>query len=289
MMGAAGLTRATTVALLSANYVARRLAPHYPVLYTGRNGFVAHECIIDLRPMKDASGITAEDVAKRLMDYGLHAPTVSFPVPGTLMIEPTESEPKAELDRFIDAMVSIRAEIDDVEQGRIDRADNPLKNAPHTAAMIAADAWTHPYSRRQAAFPAGVDARAQGVAGGGPHRQRVRRPQPGVHLPAHVGVRNGSGSVASPLESSEQCPCPARRDRAHTDTPLPLGGRGQGEGVMQYVYSMRRVSKTVPPKRQILKDVSLSFFPGAKIGVLGLNGSGKSSLMRIMAAGRRER
>jgi len=161
MMGGSGLTRATTVALLSANYVARRLAPHYPVLYTGRNGFVAHECIIDLRPLKDASGVTAEDVAKRLMDYGLHAPTVSFPVPGTLMIEPTESEPKAELDRFIDAMVSIRAEIDDVERGRIDRADNPLKNAPHTAAMIVADAWTHPYSRRQAAFPAGVDERAK--------------------------------------------------------------------------------------------------------------------------------
>jgi len=161
MMGARGLTRATTVALLSANYVARRLAPHYPILYAGRSGFVAHECIIDLRSLKDTSGVTAEDVAKRLMDYGLHAPTVSFPVAGTLMIEPTESEPKAELDRFVQAMVSIRAEIRDIEQGRIDRADNPLKNAPHTAAMIAADSWSHPYTRRQAALPPGVDARAK--------------------------------------------------------------------------------------------------------------------------------
>jgi glycine dehydrogenase len=148
------------MALLNANYVARRLAPHYPILYSGRNGFVAHECIIDLRPLKDTSGVTAEDVAKRLMDYGLHAPTVSFPVAGTLMIEPTESEPKAELDRFVQAMVSIRAEILAIEQGHIDRADNPLKNAPHTAAMIAADAWTHPYTRRQAAFPEGSAARA---------------------------------------------------------------------------------------------------------------------------------
>jgi glycine dehydrogenase len=161
MMGARGLTRATTVALLSANYVARRLAPHYPILYAGGSGFVAHECIIDLRSLKDTSGVTAEDVAKRLMDYGLHAPTVSFPVAGTLMIEPTESEPKAELDRFVQAMVSIRAEIQDIEQGRIDRADNPLKNAPHTAAMIAADSWSHPYTRRQAALPPGVDARAK--------------------------------------------------------------------------------------------------------------------------------
>ena len=161
MMGGAGLTRATTVALLSANYVARRLAPHYPVLYSGRNGFVAHECIIDLRPLKDSSAVTAEDVAKRLMDYGLHAPTVSFPVAGTLMIEPTESEPKAELDRFVQAMISIRAEIRDIEQGRMDRSDNPLKNAPHTAAMIAADAWTHPYTRRQAAFPTGSEPGAK--------------------------------------------------------------------------------------------------------------------------------
>jgi glycine dehydrogenase len=161
MMGGRGLTQATMVALLSANYVARRLAPHYPILYSGRNGFVAHECIIDLRPLKETSGVSAEDVAKRLMDYGLHAPTVSFPVAGTLMIEPTESEPKAELDRFVEAMISIRAEIRDIEQGRMDRTDNPLKNAPHTAAMITADVWSHPYTRRQAAFPVGSAARAE--------------------------------------------------------------------------------------------------------------------------------
>jgi glycine cleavage system P protein (glycine dehydrogenase) len=161
MMGSSGLTRATEVALLSANYVARRLAPHYPILYSGRNGFVAHECIIDLRPLKESSGVTAEDVAKRLTDYGLHAPTVSFPVAGTLMIEPTESEPKAELERFIEAMIAIRAEIREIEQGRMDRVDNPLKNAPHTAAMIAAESWPHPYSRRRAAYPASVDPRAK--------------------------------------------------------------------------------------------------------------------------------
>jgi len=153
LMGGAGLTRATQVALLAANYVAKQLAPHYPVLYSGRNGLVAHECILDLRPIKDACGVTAEDVAKRLMDYGFHAPTLSFPVPGTLMVEPTESESKAELDRFIDAMVAIRAEIRDVEEGRMDRDDNPLKNAPHTAAMVMAETWAHDYSREKAAFP----------------------------------------------------------------------------------------------------------------------------------------
>ncbi len=153
MMGAAGLTRASEVALLAANYVAKRLAPHYPVLYSGRNGLVAHECILDLRPLKDTSGVTAEDVAKRLMDYGFHAPTLSFPVPGTLMVEPTESESKAELDRFIDAMVAIREEIRAVEEGRMDRDDNPLKNAPHTAAMVTAENWAHDYSRELAAFP----------------------------------------------------------------------------------------------------------------------------------------
>jgi len=153
MMGAAGLRRATEVALLNANYIAKRLAPYYPTLYTGRNGLVAHECILDLRPIKDSCGITAEDVAKRLMDYGFHAPTLSFPVPGTLMVEPTESEAKHELDRFIDAMIAIREEIRAVEEGRVDRDDNPLKNAPHTAAMVTAEVWAHDYSREQAAFP----------------------------------------------------------------------------------------------------------------------------------------
>jgi glycine dehydrogenase len=153
MMGGAGLTRATQVALLAANYVAKRLEPHYPVLYSGRNGLVAHECILDLRPLKETSGISAEDVAKRLIDYGFHAPTLSFPVAGTLMVEPTESESKAELDRFIAAMVAIREEIRAVEEGRADRDDNVLKNAPHTAAMVMAETWAHDYSRETAAFP----------------------------------------------------------------------------------------------------------------------------------------
>jgi glycine dehydrogenase len=153
MMGAEGLTAATETAILNANYIARRLAPHYPVLYTGHDGLVAHECIIDLRPLQDATGISNEDVAKRLMDFGFHAPTMSFPVPGTLMIEPTESESKAELDRFIEAMICIHAEIVKVERGEYDRNDNPLKGAPHTAEVVTSDDWQHGYSREVAAFP----------------------------------------------------------------------------------------------------------------------------------------
>jgi len=154
MMGATGLTAATESAILAANYVAKRLAPHYPVLYSGPGGLVAHECILDVRPIKEASGISVEDVAKRLIDYGFHAPTMSFPVPGTLMVEPTESESKEELDRFIDAMIAIRNEIRAVEEGRADRADNVLTNAPHTAAVVTADAWNHKYTREEAAYPA---------------------------------------------------------------------------------------------------------------------------------------
>jgi glycine dehydrogenase len=150
-MGAAGLAQATRVAILNANYIASRLASYYPVLYRGRNGLVAHECILDLRPFRS---VTVEDVAKRLMDYGFHAPTISWPVPGTLMVEPTESEPKAELDRFCDAMIAIHGEIQAIETGRIDARDNPLKNAPHTADQVVAEPWTHPYSRETAAFPA---------------------------------------------------------------------------------------------------------------------------------------
>ncbi|MGF6272740.1 glycine dehydrogenase [Massilia sp. UYP11] len=153
MMGAEGLTSATEVAILNANYIARRLAPHYPVLYAGHDGLVAHECIIDLRPLQDKTGISNEDVAKRLMDFGFHAPTMSFPVPGTLMIEPTESESKAEIDRFIEAMITIHAEIVKVERGEYDRMDNPLKGAPHTAEVVTADAWAHGYTREVAAFP----------------------------------------------------------------------------------------------------------------------------------------
>ena len=161
MMGAAGLRQATQVAVLSANYVARRLAPHYPVLYTGRNGLVAHECVIDLRPLARETGITVDDVAKRLIDYGFHAPTMSFPVSGTLMIEPTESESLAELDRFCDAMIAIRAEIARVASGEYDAHDNPLKNAPHTAEMLIAGEWKHPYDAEEAAYPPGVDRRAK--------------------------------------------------------------------------------------------------------------------------------
>jgi glycine dehydrogenase len=153
MMGPEGLRRATEVAILSANYVAARLAPHYPVLYTGANGRVAHECILDLRPIKDACGVTVDDVAKRLMDYGFHAPTMSFPVPGTLMVEPTESEPKAELDRFCDAMIAIRDEIHRVESGEWSVDDNPLRGAPHTADDVSADTWERGYSREVAAYP----------------------------------------------------------------------------------------------------------------------------------------
>jgi glycine dehydrogenase len=153
MMGGAGLTAATEVAILNANYIARRLAPHYPVLYAGHDGLVAHECIIDLRPLTDATGISNEDVAKRLMDFGFHAPTMSFPVPGTLMIEPTESESKGEIDRFIDAMIAIHDEIVKVERGEYDRLDNPLKGAPHTAQVVMADVWERKYSRETAAFP----------------------------------------------------------------------------------------------------------------------------------------
>lgn len=153
MMGAEGLTQATKVAILNANYIAQRLDPSYPVLYKGARGRVAHECIIDLRPLKAATGIEAEDVAKRLMDYGFHAPTMSFPVPGTLMIEPTESESLEELDRFCEAMIAIREEIRAIETGQADRENNPLKHAPHTAAVVASDRWDRPYSREQAAFP----------------------------------------------------------------------------------------------------------------------------------------
>ncbi|MEA9706322.1 aminomethyl-transferring glycine dehydrogenase [Xanthomonas campestris] len=153
MMGSAGLRKATQVALLNANYIAKRLSAHYKTLYTGRNGLVAHECILDVRPLEKTSGIGAEDIAKRLIDFGFHAPTLSFPVAGTLMVEPTESESQHELDRFIDAMIQIREEIRAIEDGRLDREDNPLKHAPHTATQVSASEWTHAYPRELAAFP----------------------------------------------------------------------------------------------------------------------------------------
>ncbi|HEY5366113.1 MAG TPA: aminomethyl-transferring glycine dehydrogenase, partial [Casimicrobiaceae bacterium] len=163
MMGREGLAAATESAILAANYIARRLAPHYPVLYAGPGGFVAHECIIDLRPFKASSGVETEDVAKRLIDYGFHSPTMSFPVPGTLMIEPTESESLYELDRFVAAMIAIRGEIRAIEDGG-DRTDNALKHAPHTAACVSQDDWPHRYSRRTAAYPSADATDATGAA-----------------------------------------------------------------------------------------------------------------------------
>jgi glycine dehydrogenase len=152
LLGSIGLPKATATAILNANYIAKRLNDHFPILYTGPNGLVAHECIIDTRVVKDC-GITVDDIAKRLIDYGFHAPTMSFPVPGTLMIEPTESESKEEIDRFCEAMIAIRGEIREIEEGRMDPEDNPLKNAPHTVDMVCADEWSHAYSREQAAYP----------------------------------------------------------------------------------------------------------------------------------------
>jgi glycine dehydrogenase len=160
MMGLPGLTRATQVAILAANYVAARLREHYPVLYSGRGGLVAHECILDLRPITKATGVSVDDVAKRLIDYGFHAPTMSFPVAGTLMVEPTESEDLAEIDRFCAAMIAIRGEIEQVAAGKWPKDDNPLSNAPHTAECLTAD-WEHPYSRAEAAYPPGVVAKSK--------------------------------------------------------------------------------------------------------------------------------
>jgi glycine dehydrogenase len=154
LMGSEALREAACHAILNANYIARKLDAYYPVLYKGARGFVAHECILDLRALKKNAGIEVEDVAKRLMDYGFHAPTVSFPVPGTLMIEPTESESKEELDRFCEAMIAIRGEIAAIESGKMDRLNNPLKNAPHTAEALLVPEWSRPYTREEAAYPA---------------------------------------------------------------------------------------------------------------------------------------
>jgi glycine dehydrogenase len=153
MMGADGLTVATKAAILNANYIAKRLDSYYPVLYKGTHGFIAHECRLDVRGLKKSAGIEVEDIAKRLIDYGFHAPTISFPVAGTIMVEPTESESKQELDRFCDAMIAIRREVAEIEKGRADAHDNVLKNSPHTAEALASSDWKHPYTREQAAFP----------------------------------------------------------------------------------------------------------------------------------------
>ena len=154
MMGPAGLRKATQVAILSANYIAHKLGSHYPILYTGKNGLIAHECILDIRPLKDLCGVEVDDIAKRLVDFGFHAPTMSFPVAGTLMIEPTESESLAELDRFIDAMIAIRAEVKEIEDKKYTIEDSPMRNAPHCAEVVTSDAWAYKYSRALAAYPA---------------------------------------------------------------------------------------------------------------------------------------
>lgn len=153
MMGPEGLKRASQVAILNANYVARRLAGHYELLYSGPHGLIGHECILDTRPFRKSAGVDVEDIAKRLIDYGFHAPTISFPVPGTMMVEPTESESREELDRFVDAMIAIREEIREIEDGRADREDNLLNSSPYTLEAVTADDWPHPFSRERAAFP----------------------------------------------------------------------------------------------------------------------------------------
>jgi len=154
MMGGAGLTHATQVAILSANYMAKKLAPHYPILYTGNKGLIAHECILDIREITKESGVTVDDIAKRLMDFGFHAPTMSFPVAGTLMIEPTESEDMLEMNRFIDAMIAIRSEIQEIIDGKIAVEDSALRHAPHTIGAIAGSEWERSYPRERGAFPA---------------------------------------------------------------------------------------------------------------------------------------
>jgi len=153
LMGGEGLKKATQTAILNANYMAKRLREHFSIVYSKENGLVAHEFILDAAPFKQSAGIEVEDIAKRLMDYGFHAPTVAFPIHDTLMIEPTESEPKHELDRLCDALISIRNEIRQIEQGKLDKTNNPLKNAPHTAKVVMSDKWNRPYSRQQAAYP----------------------------------------------------------------------------------------------------------------------------------------
>jgi glycine dehydrogenase len=153
MMGSEGLKRATETAILSANYIAKKLAPHYPILYSGKNQRVAHECILDLRPLKKEAGVEVEDVAKRLIDYGFHAPTISWPVAGTMMVEPTESESLAEIDRFCEAMIAIRGEVKKIAAGKWPKENNPLVHAPHPVSRVTASEWSHPYTREEAAFP----------------------------------------------------------------------------------------------------------------------------------------
>ena len=223
MMGGEGLAQATKIAILNANYIAKRLEAHFPVLYKGRNG--RGRARVHRRPARRSRrrrGVEVEDIAKRLMDYGFHAPTMSFPVAGTLMIEPTESESKAELDRFCDAMIAhSRGDRARSSSGMLDRDDNPLKHAPHTLeVVIVSDAWKRAYSRERAAFPRAVDARAQVLAGGGARRQRVRRPQPGVRLPADRGLHVRRALADDRTEVRRLVP--ARTDRGARYCPVCL-------------------------------------------------------------------
>ena len=188
MLGAEGMRKSTEFAILNANYMRARLQHDYPILYTGNGGTCAHEFIVDLRPFKKSAEVEAEDVAKRLIDYGFHAPTMSFPVPGTIMIEPTESEDKAELDRFCEAMLSIREEIRAVEEGRSERAGNALKNAPHTQFEVMADEWKHPYSRQSAAYPLHYVMANKFWPAVKRCEQYCRRPEPDLHLRAYGGL-----------------------------------------------------------------------------------------------------
>ena len=242
MLGGNGMAAATRYAILNANYVKTRLEQHYPVLYTRSNGRVAHEMIFDLRPLKQASGIDETDVTKRLMDFGFHAPTVSFPVAGTLMIEPTESEPQEELDRFCEAMIAIHQEIQAVESGKADPKDNPLKNAPHTASAVSADDWPHLYSREQAAFPLPFVRAQQVLARGRTHRRALRRPQPVLRVPADRGVR-GPGAPHG-RETSVRVSSSARRRNPASNAPV-TGPRRPLPIVRSSTCTMGTISRVV--------------------------------------------
>ena len=212
LMGHEGLLQATRIAILNANYIAARLSPHFPVLYRGPGGLVAHECIIDLRDIKKACGIAVDDVAKRLVDYGFHAPTMSFPVADTFMIEPTESESKREMDRFCEAMIAIREEIRAVETGRADPEDNVLRNAPHAMRLAGEDEWPHPYSPRRGLLSRPVVPGGQVLAPRWPGGQRLRRPQPRVHLPADGGLPRRSRRLTASDPGPQPEIAPTTRD-----------------------------------------------------------------------------
>ncbi len=209
LMGPDGLTHATKAAVLAANYVAKRVNDHFPVLYTGDTGLVAHECILDLRGITKETGVTVDDVAKRLIDYGFHAPTMSFPVAGTLMVEPTESEGLRELDRFVEALVAIRGEVDRVAAGEWTLEDSPLRHAPHTASCLVDGEWPYTYSRANGRLPGGLLAVRQVLAAGASHRRRLRRPAPGLLLPARRRVRG----LKQPWSCSPNTSCSVSRAR----------------------------------------------------------------------------